>query len=85
MKKSLEIISSGSCPIQVTNYYFEGELEGWIDWFKKKEIETYLKPKGDGSAAVFRKVTLEEVAEIKAGEVIIREGSFKEIRAGDYL
>ena len=85
MKKSLEIISSNPHSIQVTNYHFKGELEGWIKDFQKKEIEINIKPNNHGLFAVFREVTLEEIAEIKAGEVIIREGSFKEIRPGEYL
>ncbi|MFH1525824.1 MAG: hypothetical protein ABIG69_04095 [Bacteroidota bacterium] len=85
MIKSLKIIAENPFPIQVTNYHFMGELESWIDHFQKKEIEIDLRPNGKGRFAVFRKATPEEIAEIKARKVIIRLGSFKEIRPGDHL
>ena len=80
MKKSLEIISKNPYPIQVTAFYFKGELGNWIKWFQKKKIEINLKPNQNGSFALFRKATPEEIAEIKAGKVIIRGSGFRELR-----
>jgi len=86
MKKSLKIVLNNPYPIQVTSFGLsKDELKSWIADFDKKHIEIEIRPNGNGSFAIFREVTPEEIAEIKAGKVIIRGDSFKELRPGDYL
>lgn len=79
MKKSLEIIQNNAYPIQVTSYLLPEELKSWINDFRKKKIKIDLKNKC-GLFAIFREVTRGEIAEIKSGVVIIRGGSFQEVK-----
>ena len=51
-------------------------LEAGSTGFKKK-IKNVLKPNGQGSFAVFREVTGEEIDEIKAGKVVIQNRSLQ--------
>ncbi|MBU0959205.1 MAG: hypothetical protein KKB31_04655 [Nanoarchaeota archaeon] len=85
MKKSLKIVLNNPYPIQVTNFDSAEDLKSWIADFDKKHIEIEIRPNGNGSFAIFREVTNNEIDEIKAGKVIIRGDSFKELRPGDYL
>ena len=84
-KKSMKIVEDNRFCIQVTNYHFQENLKTWLDWFEEKKIKTILKPSKGGSVAIFREVTPEEVAEIKTGVVIIRNGAFCEVREENNL
>lgn len=92
MKKSLKIVDNNPFPIQVTGAFPEAELQTWINDFKKKNIATILKThqtlkkhtkafyKREPIFTLHRAVTAEEIAEIKAGKVLIQGGSFWETR-----
>jgi arsenate reductase-like glutaredoxin family protein len=79
MQKTLKTIKETKYPIQVTDYLPADSLKKWVKHFADKGIKTILRQRNN-RVSLFRAVTPEEITEIKQGLVVIRGGSFKEIR-----